>query len=83
MEAEQFISVQWAFLIGPFVMQIGALLFGLCTIVASRRSSNVPVWKSSALAVLECQYEQDTIRADTKDIKAIEDRAGGLVARLE
>ncbi|KAH6873906.1 hypothetical protein B0T10DRAFT_588399 [Thelonectria olida] len=74
MESEPYVSIRWHYLIGPAVIEGAALLFALFTIILNRRSRNVPLWKSSALAVLACQHDQqsDSLQTEIKDIKEIE-----------
>ncbi|KAF5007531.1 hypothetical protein FDECE_6122 [Fusarium decemcellulare] len=84
-----YVSIRWPWLIGPAVIEITAVLFAIITIVRNRRSRGVPLWKSSALAVLACRHEKgvgdevDWIRSDVKDIKKIEETAEHTSVRLE
>ncbi|KAF6833128.1 hypothetical protein CMUS01_06679 [Colletotrichum musicola] len=76
-DREPFISIRWHYLAGPIAIELAALLFAGITIFANRRSSRAPLWKSSALAVLECTHAEETglIQAKVKDIKTIETNA--------
>ncbi|KAF6820349.1 hypothetical protein CPLU01_12783 [Colletotrichum plurivorum] len=84
-DREPFISIRWHYLAGPVAIELAALLFAGITIFANRRSSRAPLWKSSALAVLECTNveENGLIQAKVKDIKTIETNAENALVRLE
>ncbi|EFY91793.1 hypothetical protein MAC_02078 [Metarhizium acridum CQMa 102] len=83
--SQPFVSIRWLYLIGPGIIQFAALLFALTTIIGNRKSRNVPLWKSSALAVLACQCDNqsDKIQAEPMDIKEIEKTAETTFAQLE
>ncbi|RDW74455.1 uncharacterized protein DSM5745_07117 [Aspergillus mulundensis] len=80
-----YVQIHWWYLIGPAAIQLMAVLFGITTIFINRKSRRVPLWKSSALAVLACQHEQQLgiIHSKVKDIKQIEKAAEKAKVRLE
>ncbi|KAL4900634.1 hypothetical protein BDW74DRAFT_188078 [Aspergillus multicolor] len=80
-----YVQIDWWYLIGPAAIQLMGLLFAGATIFLHRTSRRVPLWKSSALAVLACQHEQQLgiIHSKVKDIKQIEKAAGKAMVRLE
>ncbi|KAF4947529.1 hypothetical protein FSARC_13947 [Fusarium sarcochroum] len=84
-EVITWVSMRWAWLIGPCIIEASALLFTLFTILSNRRSRQVPLWKSSALAVLACLYDKDSgnIRSEVKSLKELDEDATRLIAKLE
>ncbi|VUC26852.1 unnamed protein product [Clonostachys rosea] len=83
---EAFYSIRWAWIIGPCVLEGLALLFaGLSIYGNSRRTNNVPLWKSSALAVLSCHKETKDrlIRSSKKHMEEIENEAEEIELKLE
>ncbi|KAK7414440.1 hypothetical protein QQX98_006719 [Neonectria punicea] len=84
-----FVSIRWVWLIGPVAIELAALVFALVTIARNRQTRQVPLWKSSALAVLACQHEKGVgngaglIRSQVKDIKEIEKIAEEAKVQLE
>ncbi|KAJ0158342.1 hypothetical protein CTA2_11811 [Colletotrichum tanaceti] len=85
MESEPFVSIRWYFMIGPVAIELTALLFATFTIIKNRKSRQVPLWKSSALAVLACEHEKKsgTIKTKAKDIKQIEKSAKETLVWLD
>ncbi|KID86832.1 hypothetical protein MGU_05961 [Metarhizium guizhouense ARSEF 977] len=85
--SQPFVSVRWPYLIGPGIIQSAALLFTMVTIAGNRKSRNVPLWKSSALAVLACHYDSQSGRIQAKgmtmDMKEMEKTAEKSLAQLE
>ncbi|KAK8927132.1 hypothetical protein H634G_01905 [Metarhizium anisopliae BRIP 53293] len=85
--SQPFVSARWPYLIGPGIIQSAALLFTMMTIAGNRKSRNVPLWKSSALAVLACHYDSQSgkIQANgmTVDMKEMEKTAEKSLAQLE
>ncbi|KAF2151305.1 hypothetical protein K461DRAFT_295370 [Myriangium duriaei CBS 260.36] len=83
-----FVSIQWVWLAGPVAIELAAFLFAFLAIVRNRKSRKVPLWKSSALALLACQYEKDLgnrsglLGSHLGDVKAIEKFAKEQKARL-
>lgn len=80
-----YVSIRWLWFIGPTAIEGAALLFALMTIVSNRKSRNVPLWKSSALAVMSCRTDsgEGLIQSKVKDIKKIELLAEETSVRLE
>lgn len=78
-----FVSVRWYWLIGPIVIELAAVLFTTFTMVSNRRG--VPLWKSSALAVLFSQLEEEhgLIRAKIEDVDEMEKLAKKAKVRLD
>ncbi|KAF2155334.1 hypothetical protein K461DRAFT_292205 [Myriangium duriaei CBS 260.36] len=76
-----FVSIKWLWLIGPAIIELATLIFACTTIFRNRKSRGVPLWKSSALAVLACHYEggpgikAGLIRNMQKDVNEIENTA--------
>ncbi|RSM14208.1 hypothetical protein CEP52_001449 [Fusarium oligoseptatum] len=84
-EVVTYVTIRWLWFIGPAAIELLALLFAMMTIASNRKSRRVPLWKSSALAVLACQNEsgEGLIRSKIKDIKKIEQMAEQTSVRLE
>ncbi|KAJ3533765.1 hypothetical protein NM208_g2603 [Fusarium decemcellulare] len=88
-DKETYVSIRWYWLAGPALIELAAWAFAIATMVSNRKSRNVPLWKSSALAVLACRHERrvgdevDWIRSDVKDIREIEKTAENTSAKLE
>ncbi|CEJ92004.1 hypothetical protein VHEMI07685 [[Torrubiella] hemipterigena] len=80
-----FVVIHWPFMLGPVVIEVAAILFAICTIIQNRRSRKVPLWKSLALPVLECQYDDQfgLIHSEVKDIKEMKKTAETATVRLE
>jgi hypothetical protein len=84
-ESVNFVNVNWYWLIGPAILELAALIFAIYTIVSNARKHKVPLWKSSALVLLACQYDQDEglIRGTTETVAELENRAKSSRAKLE
>ncbi|KAJ4326309.1 hypothetical protein N0V84_003175 [Fusarium piperis] len=84
-EIVTYVTIRWMWFIGPGAIELAALLFAIMTMASNRKSRRVPLWKSSALAVLACRNESGDglIHSKIKDIKKIEEMAQGTSARLE
>ncbi|KAM0428470.1 hypothetical protein ACHAPT_006830 [Fusarium lateritium] len=84
-EAVQYIKIRWVWLIGPVAIEALVVVFAIGTMFINRRSSEVPLWKSSALAVLECFHDKGSsmIRSKIKDLEQIEKMAEKSKVRLE
>lgn len=84
-ESKVYVSIRWLWFIGPITIELLAVLFAVGTLLNNRESCRVPLWKSSALAMLACRYEEESelIRSDLKDIKEIEKTAEIVNGRLE
>ncbi|KAJ0348292.1 hypothetical protein COL154_008323 [Colletotrichum chrysophilum] len=80
-----YVSIRWWFFAGPVAIEALALLFAVLTIFSNRESSRVPLWKSSALAVLACEHEKksELLRTTAKDIRKIEKTAKNSLVKLE
>ncbi|KAH9231679.1 hypothetical protein K456DRAFT_1915438 [Colletotrichum gloeosporioides 23] len=80
-----FVSIRWWFFAGPAAIEAFALLFAVLTIFSNRKNSRVPLWKSSALAVLACEHEEksELLRTTAKDIKEMEKTAETSFVKLE
>lgn len=83
---EAYISIRWWWFILPAVTEALVILFTVVTIFRNRKSRGVPLWKSSALAVLTCDLQQndeqyglllsagksvDQVKDGAKDIKVV------------
>ncbi|KAJ5378344.1 uncharacterized protein N7496_005753 [Penicillium cataractarum] len=80
-----FVSIRWAYYIAPVITEVMAMLFAVLTILSNRRSHNVPMWKSSALAVLSCQYNKQLRKLQTTghDLQEMRESAENTAAWLE
>ncbi|KAF9888051.1 hypothetical protein FE257_009316 [Aspergillus nanangensis] len=83
--SEPYISIRWGYFIVPIVTEAVAILFAILSIFGNRRSRQVPLWKSSTLAMLACQYEErlGLLETTARDINEIQDEAGKAVAQLK
>ncbi|RDA83138.1 hypothetical protein CP532_2733 [Ophiocordyceps camponoti-leonardi (nom. inval.)] len=84
-ESIVFVNIRWVWLIGPAMTQLATLLFTVCTVTRNRGSRNVPLWKSSALAVLSCVHdgESGSLRGGIRDIREIRKTAKESFVKLE
>jgi hypothetical protein len=84
-ESVAFVTVSWYWLAGPGAIELGAIIFVLVTMISNRSSRQVPLWKSSATAVLNCELEESTgtIYAKDGDLRALEKRTAKTLAKLE
>jgi hypothetical protein len=84
-DSVQFVRIKWVYLIGPVAIELVAIAFAVLTMFRSRESRGVPLWKTSALAVLACQHdrEADLIRSTIRDIKEMDEVAENSKARLQ
>ncbi|KAJ4002681.1 hypothetical protein NW752_002497 [Fusarium irregulare] len=84
-EPQNYVVVNWYWLIGPAILELAALIFAICTIVSNARKHKVPLWKSSALVLLTCQHDEDEglIRGTTETVAELEQRAKSSRAKLE
>ncbi|KAL3595631.1 hypothetical protein FPOAC2_09981 [Fusarium poae] len=84
-ESRIFVCIDWPWLIGPVILELVALIFAVCTIVATARKHEVPLWKSSALVLLSIQYDKNagTIHGEFQGVKELEKMAKSSKARLE
>ncbi|KAL4861492.1 hypothetical protein BDV12DRAFT_64986 [Aspergillus spectabilis] len=84
-ESVPFVSIRWGYFVVPIVTEGFALLFAILSIINNRKSRNVPLWKSSTLAVLECQHEErlGLLQTTGKDINQIDADAQKAEVRLQ
>ncbi|RDA94607.1 hypothetical protein CP533_2444 [Ophiocordyceps camponoti-saundersi (nom. inval.)] len=84
-ESVVFVTVRWEWLIGPAVTQLATLVFIVFTMTSNRRSRDVPLWKSSSLAVLSCFHDvaSGSLRGGIRDVKEIQKRAKESFVRLD
>jgi hypothetical protein len=84
-ESVPFVSIRWGYFVVPIVTEGFAILFAVLSIINNRRSRNVPLWKSSALAVLECRHEErlGLLQTTGKDITQIDADAQKAEVRLQ
>lgn len=70
-ESRIFVLIRWYGLIGPVAIELAGLTLTVLTIAGNRR--NVPLWKSSAFAVITCQHDEENslMRAKIRDMKEI------------
>lgn len=85
LENEPFVSVRWGYMAGPLAIEVAALLFAAFAIAANRASRKVPLWKSSALAVLACQHDDklQLIESKLKDMEDIQKKSEEALVKLE
>ncbi|KAM0304046.1 hypothetical protein ACHAO8_011474 [Botrytis cinerea] len=84
-ESVIFISIRWSWLVGPVCVELAAVVFAIFTIFQSYRHCEVPLWKSSVIAVLSCHHDKDfaLIRNGSTSIKDIEQTAKISLVKLE
>ncbi|PLN76120.1 hypothetical protein BDW42DRAFT_26799 [Aspergillus taichungensis] len=82
---ESFVSIRWGYFVVPIVIEGLAILFAILSVFSNRQSRHVPLWKSSVLAVLACQYEEQLglLKTTGKDANEIEADAEKAQARLQ
>ncbi|KAL5003034.1 hypothetical protein BDV10DRAFT_155435 [Aspergillus recurvatus] len=80
-----FVSIRWGYFVVPIVTEGFAILFAILSIFNNRKSRNVPLWKSSTLAVLECRHEErlGLLQTTGKHISQIEAEAEKAEVRLQ
>lgn len=84
-QSEPFVFIRWGYFAVPIAIEALAIVFAVLSIFNNRRSRNVPLWKSSALAVLACQHNEQLERLQTtgKGIKEIQDEAMTFKVQLQ
>jgi hypothetical protein len=84
-ESVPFVSIRWGYFVVPIVTEGFAILFAILSIINNRKSRNVPLWKSSTLAVLECRHEErlGLLQTTGKDINQIQAEAQKAEVRLQ
>jgi hypothetical protein len=53
-----YVSIRWGYFVVPGVTEAFAILFAILSVINNRKSRQIPLWKSSTLAVLACQHEE-------------------------
>ncbi|KAF4210201.1 hypothetical protein CNMCM8980_004907 [Aspergillus fumigatiaffinis] len=84
-ESQPFVSIRWPYFIPPLATELMAILFAVLTIFSNRKDCQVPLWKTSTLAVLACQHEKQLglLHSTVKDIKELQESAGKTEVRLQ
>ncbi|CEN60796.1 hypothetical protein ASPCAL03229 [Aspergillus calidoustus] len=84
-DSVQYVRIRWVYLIGPTAIEVVALMLAVITIYRSRESRGVPLWKTSALAVLACRHDRDgdLVRSTIRDMKEMDKLAGKVEVRLQ
>lgn len=84
-ESVPFVSIRWEYFIAPIVTEALGVVLAVLTIFSNRKSRDVPLWKSSALAVLACRVDKGDgeLQSEVKDIKKIEEEAENTEVRLQ
>ncbi|KAL5041484.1 hypothetical protein BDW71DRAFT_167401 [Aspergillus fruticulosus] len=79
-----YVSIRWGYFAVPVVTELFAILFAILSIINNRRSREVPLWKSSTLAVLACQHEERSglLQTSGKDLLELETEAERTQAQL-
>jgi hypothetical protein len=72
-----FVNVRWYWLSGPAVLELASLLLAIMTIIWDVKTSALPPWKSSALALLVCVYDKQAglVQNQVEDIRDARDLA--------
>ncbi|KAL2847777.1 hypothetical protein BJY01DRAFT_234169 [Aspergillus pseudoustus] len=84
-ERVPFVSIRWGYFVVPIVTEGFAILFAILSIINNRKSRNIPLWKSSSLAVLECHHEErlGLLHTTGRDLNEIQADAEKAKARLQ
>jgi hypothetical protein len=79
-----FIVIRWPYYALPVLTEVLAIVFAVSTVL-SNRGCHIPLWKSSALAVLACQHDRHLrmLQSTVKDIEELQKAAGKTAARLQ
>ncbi|KAL4861648.1 hypothetical protein BDV12DRAFT_179942 [Aspergillus spectabilis] len=82
---EPFVSIRWGYFVVPIVTEGVAVLFAVASILSNRRSRQVPLWKSSSLAVLAIQPDErlGLLQGSDRDIDEITAAAEKAKVRLQ
>lgn len=82
---EPFVSIRWWYFAVPVVIEVLAILFAILSIVSNRRRRDIPLWKSSTLAVLACQHNEQlkVLQTTGKGINEIEAEAKNVMVQLQ
>ncbi|GFP58293.1 hypothetical protein TASIC1_0010010400 [Trichoderma asperellum] len=84
-QSEPFVSIRWGYFAVPIATEALAIIFAILSIVSSRRSRGVPLWKSSTLAVLACQHNEqlELLQTSGKGINEIQAEAKKSKVQLQ
>lgn len=84
-QSEPFVSIRWWYFAVPVATEALAIVFAILSIVSNRRSRNVPLWKSSTLAVLGCQHNEqlEVLQTTGRGINEIEAEAKNFKVQLQ
>lgn len=79
-----FVVVQWEYLVLPLATGVFSAVLLAIMIIQSRRSSGVPLWKSSALALLDHSVNKldGTIVGNFQDLETLEKEAELIKVKL-
>ncbi|KAL5340161.1 hypothetical protein BJX70DRAFT_396934 [Aspergillus crustosus] len=85
MVGEPFVSIRWGYFVVPIMTEGFAILFAVASILSNRRSRQVPLWKSSSLAVLALRPNErlGLLQGFDGDIKEITAAAEKTKVRLQ
>ncbi|KAM0474800.1 hypothetical protein ACHAPX_007321 [Trichoderma viride] len=83
--SETFVSIRWGYFAVPIAIEALAIVFAILSIFKNRRSRNVPLWKSSTLAVLAYQHSEqlELLQTTGKGIDEIQDEAETFKVQLQ
>ncbi|KAL3428727.1 hypothetical protein BDV09DRAFT_190707 [Aspergillus tetrazonus] len=78
------VSIRWGYFVVPVVTEVVAIVFAVLSIFSTRKSRNVPLWKSSTLAVLAIQHNEQLglLHGTDMDLDEIESAAKEAEVRL-
>ena len=73
------------YFVAPIVTEVLGVVLAVMTIFSNRKSRDVPLWKSSILAVLACRVDKGSgeVQTEVKDIKKIEEEAENVEVKLQ
>ncbi len=85
LESQPFVSIRWRYFVAPIVTEVLGVVLAVMTIFSNRKSRDVPLWKSSILAVLACRVDKGSgeVQTEVKDIKKIEEEAENVEVKLQ
>ncbi|KAL6909151.1 hypothetical protein GGI43DRAFT_169424 [Trichoderma evansii] len=85
LQSEPFVSIRWWYYAVPVVIEALAILFTILSIISNRRSGNIPLWKSSTLAILACQHNEqlEVLQTTGKGIDEIAAEAKNAKVQLQ
>ncbi len=84
-ETVLFVSVQWEWLSLPIVAEIATAVLLIATMVSSRRTTRVGLWKSSNVALLvhDALGSEGMLKADIQNADQLRDLSRGVEVKLE